>query len=405
MNSVHLGTNYLWISFESIILPLQLAAATRNSTPSFDLGVIAFVAISIGVLVSLFFGVLSDNHSILWGKRGPYIIFGTVFTIVAIIFGLEPIKSVIVVLAIFISIQIGSNISSGTYQPLLRDLVREGQRGTSAGINGIFTLVGTAMGLGLTGFLTSEGKISLSLMAIMVILLVTSLITTFTIRKDDLPMPPKGLHPLKIFVNIFEPNKTVSDFFWLVGASFLFFLGITGLSFFELYYFGDVLKSTDPSELVAISGIFVLVFSAISAGLFGSLSDRFGRWKLLILFTIVGGLATALIPAIPTFTNFLILGSFIGISYGAYFTVSKALASDMSPPEDAGKYMAYYNIAVGGSSGFSALFYGIILGLFGTSYRIGFTAMFEMSAVFYFLGLLLLYRIRQNHMHQNKLST
>ncbi|EQD59210.1 sugar transporter, partial [mine drainage metagenome] len=144
---------------------------------------------------------------------------------------------------------------------------------------------------------------------------------------------------------------------------------------------------------------------AISAGLFGSLSDRFGRWKLLILFTIVGGLATSLIPLIPTFTNFLILGSFIGISYGAYFTVSKALASDMSPPEDAGKYMAYYNIAVGGSSGFSALFYGIILEIFGTSYRIGFTAMFEMSAAFYFLGLLLLYTMRGSHRDPTKLLT
>jgi MFS family permease len=402
LNSVHLGTNYLWISFESLILPLQLEGATGASTPGLEMGVIAFIAIAVGVFFSLFSGVLSDNHSILWGKRGPYIIIGTLFTIVAVAFSLLPIKSVLVVFVIFLSIQIGSNISSGAYQPLLRDLIQENQRGTAAGINGVFTLTGTAMGLGLTGFLISVGVLPFSLMIIVIVLLATASITTLAIRRDDEPMPENAFHPLRIFLDIFNPNETSTDFFWLVGASFLFFLGITGLSFFELYYFSDVLMASDPASLVAISGIFVLVFSALGAALFGSLSDRYGRWKILLSSTVIAGFATALIPTIPTFTNFLILGSFIGISYGTYFTVSKALASDMAPPQDAGKYMAYYNIAVGGSSAFSTLFYGIVLEMFGTSYRIGFTAIFEMSAAFYFIGLFFLFRLRKNNRHANK---
>lgn len=403
LNSVHLGTNYLWISFESLILPLQLEVATGTSTPGLELGIIAFIAIAVGVFISLFSGVLSDNHSILWGKRGPYIILGSIFTVVAVAFSLIPIQSVLVVFVIFLSIQIGSNVSSGAYQPLLRDLIQENQRGTAAGINGVFTLAGTAMGLGLTGYLISAGVFSFSLIVIVIVLMGTAIITTLTVRKDDAALPRNTFHPLEVFLEIFNPNKTAPDFFWLVGASFLFFLGITGLSFFELYYFSDVLGSSDPAGLVAISGIFVLVFSALGAALFGSLSDRYGRWKILILSTITAGIATALIPSIPTFTNFLILGSFIGISYGTYFTVSKALASDMAPPEDAGKYMAYYNIAVGGSSAFSTLFYGIILDIFGTSYTTGFTTIFEISAAFYFIGLFFLYRLRRDRNNSNKL--
>lgn len=259
LNSVHLGTNYLWISFESLILPLQLEVATGTSTPAIELGIIAFVAIAVGVFFALFSGVLSDNHSILWGKRGPYIIIGSLLTVIAVAFSLIPLNSVLVVFVIFLSIQIGSNISSGAYQPLLRDLIQENQRGTSAGVNGVFTLAGTAMGLGLTGFMISAGLLPFSLVVIVVVLLATATITTLDIRRDDSPLPPSNFHPLKIFLDIFNPNETVRDFFWLVGASFLFFLGITGLSFFELYYFKDVLNASDPAGLVAISGIFVLV--------------------------------------------------------------------------------------------------------------------------------------------------
>jgi MFS family permease len=95
-------------------------------------------------------------------------------------------------------------------------------------------------------------------------------------------------------------------------------------------------------------------------------------------------------PFFPKFDIFVILGIFIATAYGIFFSVSKALASDLSPKEDAGKYMAYFNIGIGGSSAFSPLFYGIILDYFGTSYRTGFTYLFEIAASFYFFSLIFL---------------
>lgn len=390
LNSVHFGTNYLWISYESLILPLELEAVTGNSSPGLLLGIIAFITISIGVLFSLFAGVLSDGYSIMWGKRGPYVILGSIITIIAVALDLLPSLSILMVFIAFLFVQVGSNISSGAYQPLFRDLVSEKQRGRASGINGIYTLAGTAMGLGITGFLLSEGRMNLSLLIIMAILILTAVLTVNTIKREDKPIINGDFHPLKTFLSIFDPGEKVPKFFWLVGASFLFFPGISGLSFFELYYFKDVLHSSDPSELVAISGIFVLIFSAAGAVVFGILSDRYGRLRILIASTIIAGIATGLIPYFSTFTNFLILGSFIGAGYGIYFSVSKALASDLSPREDAGKYMAYYNISVGGSSALSTLFFGVLLDSFGSSFRLGFTAVFEMSALFYFLCLVLL---------------
>ncbi|WP_298275020.1 hypothetical protein [Ferroplasma sp.] len=60
MNAIHLGTNYLWISYESYILPIELLS--YNSSSLF-LGIIAFLGTALGVSVGLFFGTLSDKYN------------------------------------------------------------------------------------------------------------------------------------------------------------------------------------------------------------------------------------------------------------------------------------------------------------------------------------------------------
>ncbi|MCL4330937.1 MAG: MFS transporter [Candidatus Thermoplasmatota archaeon] len=390
LNAVHLGTNYLWISFESLILPIQLENVTGNDSTSLLLGIIAFIGISVGVVVSLFFGVLSDSRSILWGKRGPYIIIGSVAASISIAVDILLQNYIYGILLGYIFVQTGTNVSSAAYQPLFRDLVPEDQRGLASGINGIYTLLGNALGLGLSGYLMSLKMDTLALGIMGVTLLITSIITTHTIRHEDTPVHVPGTSLFGTFLEIFNPGGKSEGFFWLVGSAFLVFLGVTGLSFFELYYFEDVLKSANPAELVAVSGVFVLLFSAIGTAIFGFLSDRYGRWRMLLAAAVMGGTATALIPFFPKFDIFVILGIFIATAYGIYFSVSKALASDLSPREDAGKYMAYFNIGIGGSSAFSPLFYGIILDYFGTSYRTGFTYLFEIAASFYFFSLIFL---------------
>ena len=81
MNVIHMGTNYLWISFESYILPLELIIYHQNSL---FLGLIAFIGTSAGVFIGLLSGTSSDKYNILWGKRGPYILIGAILAIAAI---------------------------------------------------------------------------------------------------------------------------------------------------------------------------------------------------------------------------------------------------------------------------------------------------------------------------------
>jgi MFS family permease len=73
--------------------------------------------------------------------------------------------------------------------------------------------------------------------------------------------------------------------------------------------------------------------------------------------------------------------------------VSFALASDLSPREETGKYMAYANLAVGGAGITAPLIDGVLTYVFGVSSLLAFIAIFALSSVFYFVGAVALLKV------------
>ena len=258
--------------------------------------------------------------------------------------------------------------------------------------------MGNAAGIAITGYLNSQGRYADSIIIMMIVFLSSALFTTLTIRDDETSVHPKKFGFVTATREIFKPVKGYVTFFILVSGSFMFFLGITGLSFFEYYYFQDMLNIINPASYVAFAGVAVLLFSSLGAVSFGSLADRYGRKPFLIISPVISGVATALIPFLDNFTSFVIAGSFIGLGFGIFFSVSKAMASDLAPRNNEGKYMAYYNISVSESSAIASLIYGLILATFVSSKQ-GFMVVFEMSALFYLFSFVLLMEFnRKNDM-------
>lgn len=190
-----------------------------------------------------------------------------------------------------------------------------------------------------------------------------------------------------------KPRTVVRSFFWLVTGGFLIFLGSSGLMFFEAYYFESVLKIADPYGAIAIAGLMILSTAMISSVVFGFLSDRMGRRNLIIGAAVVAGVATLFVPFATSFYSFLLVASFLGAALGVFNSINFALASDLAPREETGKYMAYSNLAVGGANAIAPLADGLLLYIFGASSFLGFLAMFTMSSLFYFGGAALLFKV------------
>ncbi|NOL60536.1 MFS transporter [Ferroplasma acidiphilum] len=389
MNAIHLGTNYLWISYESYILPIELLSYDKSSL---FLGIIAFIGTALGVFIGLFFGTLSDKYNFGWGRRGPYIMAGAIFIVLSMFLNQLLTITLAGVLLGYIMIQVSSNVAVGAYQPLYADILSEDQRGKGTGIGGIFRLLGSMMGYGITGFLIDTQYRQYVIVLITVVVVITALLSTNTIKKSDLIIKRKKPGITKLFMDMFNLKNGLKNYIYVVVGSFMVFSGVIGLSFFELYFFKYILHYANPAYYVSIAGIVVLITSAFASFVFGVLSDKIGRKKILVYITVIGGIAMILIPEFEKFVYFLILGSIIGMSYGIFMSVSDALASDMAPGEETGKYMGYYNMATGGASSVSPLIYGLIL-YFSSSYSLGFRYVFYAAGGFFFIGFAMFYKI------------
>lgn len=92
-----------------------------------------------------------------------------------------------------------------------------------------------------------------------------------------------------------------------------------------------------------------LVSYMVFAPLFGMLGDRMSRWTLVGLGTIVGSLATGasgLAGAFDSFAFLLIMRCIVGISEAAYAPVAPAILSDLYSPEERGKTLSYFYVAI-----------------------------------------------------------
>lgn len=69
--ALNLGLNYLWISYNSLILPEQVIIAFPAPIRSIALGGIAAGGVALGVLMNLISGIISDGINTKIGSEGP----------------------------------------------------------------------------------------------------------------------------------------------------------------------------------------------------------------------------------------------------------------------------------------------------------------------------------------------
>ncbi len=119
----------------------------------------------------------------------------------------------------------------------------------------------------------------------------------------------------------------------------------------------------DLASAAAIGGLLSLAFAgmqALFAPLLGSLSDRFGRRKVLISSLVLTGLDYAILASAPVLWMFFVARLVSGMT-SATFSVANATLADLSSPE---KRAAYFGFT-GGAFGLGFVFGPVIGGLLG----------------------------------------
>ncbi|HTX78706.1 MAG TPA: MFS transporter [Longilinea sp.] len=383
---VMLGANFIWTSYNSILLPTMVEkVATANR--GMIVGLIGFFGTLVGITVSILAGIISDHTASRWGKRTPSILVGTLLTLplMALLAIFYPPAMPLIVIG-FIGMQFLTNVANGAWWPLLVDVVPEEQRGTASGLQGMLTLIGAALGIELVSYLNSSGQTGLALWIIGIVFAATGVVAAWVLRGKDKPaVETQKVSLLTIVKNMFTVRTRVAVFFWVVLSALLANMGMNSLQFFARYFFETYFPTVSPDFGFGLMGGISLIFTMVSAVVSGILSDKIGRRTIILGALYICAVMTILMGFTSDFVLFMVFAAIRSAATGPIVAVVPALASGLAPEDEAGQYMAYNNLSTGLSGALSALVFGVIL---TTMTKTTFLILYIISAVLFLVGAL-----------------
>jgi len=368
VNIFGFALNALWNPMSTTVMPLLVLNFVAESQKNTYLGIITFLGLVLAMIVQPLAGSVSDRSTFTWGRRRPYILLGSILSILLLMsMGLA--NSLIAVLLIYCLLQISSNIAHGPWQGFIPDLVPDNKRGIASGVKGIVELLGAVVGIQLVGYFLSQRFVAdeatkqfLALGIIAIIMLGAMLATILTVKEKP------GLGGTKFSIvqtlhNTFRIYvKTNTSFVFFLLSRFLFLMPLIVVRTFGLYFLKDVLEIADPvamtSDLMVVVGVAILVVVYPA----GHLADRIGRRPIVIASGLIGALGFAILLLFHTYSYIMLAGALLGIANGGFMSASWAMATDLLTKGEEARYLGLTNLATGGACAIAA-FAGPIIDL------------------------------------------
>ena len=357
LNSYWAGLSFMWTGLHVIILPAVLLHFVPDQRKNTYLGLLTFVGLLLAAVVQPLAGALSDRWSSRWGRRRPLILLGTLLDLGFL--GLIGWAGGLWALALgYIGLQVTSNLAHGALQGLMPDRVPPQQLGRASGVKTMMDMAGTVLASLVLGRIvtpaTRQPALAIAAVAGMLALGATA---TLTGTREV----PRIRESCVLRWRTFWADFTRVDlrrhaaYAWLIASRFVFLLGMYGVQAFAQYYLRDRLQVPNPpkaaGDLMAVL-VGTLVLSALGSGW---LSDRWGRKRVLALASGVTSAGSLLLLAGRTLHELMVFGSVFGVGLGMFLSANWALANDLAPQEDAGKFLGLTNLATAGAAALGRL--------------------------------------------------
>lgn len=400
LNAYWVGLSFKWNALHPIILPAVLLNYVPNSQKNTYLGLLTFAGLVIAMFVQPLSGALSDGWISKWGRRRPLIVIGTLFDLVFLSI-LAWTGGLVWLIVGYIGLQFSSNLAQGPAQGLLPDQVPPEQLGVASAWKNFMDMASLIIASLAAGRLLDPVTRNPTLIVVVLMgtIAVSAAITIFGVHESPSlsGRGDGGKEDLKTFRSEFFHIDFRSNqaYWWLIAERFLFLLGIYGVQAFAQYYLQDVIRVPDPpkqtGDLLAILTLALVVLVLVG----GWLTDKFGAKRILFIASLLaaGGMLLMLIPR--DMPGLMLFGGVLGAGIGLFLTANWALANQLAPGEEAGKFLGLTNLATAGSGALARLEGPALDWLNGlwVGEWVGYTAMFIFGAVCMLASLLLLSRI------------
>ena len=437
-----LALGFLWLPLGSQVLPILILHIVGDANKGTGVAILE----GLGTFVSVFWqpviGALSDRTNSRFGRRKPYIVVGTVGSIVFLAFMAvaaahqpkDPDPAVflapgyLLLMALYFLLQLSTNAAQGPYQGLLPDVVPEEERSRASGFVGAGNLLGLAIGFYAAGTFMSISRPDLALVA-MAAVLAGSMLAVVLGFPDRVKPDPKLLTSWRdVLIGTFQisPRK-YGDFLWLMVSRLTILIAIAGLQRYAVFYFKDVFypgSGTHREELASVAArdlqVVIVLFALLVSLPAAELSHRTGRKPIILGAALVGALGTVGLivspfPFLPgfmvsfasglfslpaTLSQALYFGILVGVAAGAFLAVDWAFMIDVIPHDEAGRFLGFSNIATAGSGVIAGFIGGFLIDYFNGRGQIfgqpgGYPATFIVYIVSFIVGGVAIFKVRE----------
>ena len=336
------------------------------------------------------FGTLSDRTRTRFGKRTPFILFGTVaavamMVILALLTEYESFAGFFVCLMILLVVMSVYRSPAVAYMP---DVTPKPLRSKG---NAVINLVGYIGGIFATVAMTlevksttlSDGSIEYNsfipiFMTIAVFMLITVLIMVFTLNENKIVREAKIGETAEERASSGEklPKPVMRSLLFILASVFLWFTAYNGVTtsfsrYFENRYGIDAGGSSMYLTVATIAAIASFVP-------LGVISSKLGRKKTILLGIILMTVCYLGIFAMPSAgIAMYAVFALIGIGWAGINVNSFPMVVEMCHSSDVGKYTGYYYAFSMAAQIFTPLFSGILITKLGYNILLPYAAVFS----------------------------
>ena len=369
-----------------------------NFAPELEVGRILFLlSIPVAVLSILIqptVGAISDYTVSRWGRRKPYIVFGSLLDLVFLA-GIATANNVLILGVFAALLAISTNIARGPFQGYVPDLIAERQVGMASALVGLMQILGNVTGFLLVTIAVAFHRMELAIAAVAIVELITMAAVVIRVSPGLPPLDRRGRSWLEIAKTAWGADiLRERSYVWLVVSRLFFLMGGAMLVNLVITYLKQThnLSKEDANGTNTILLVVVVIANLIAIVPSARISDRIGR-KPVIYASCVVGAAGLLIAAAAPSVPFLFVGAFLfGASAGTFLAVDWALITDIIPRASSGRYMGLSNVATGSSTVFAVMTGGLTLDLVNGIFGVGTgpRAAYVLGAAYYVVAMICL---------------
>lgn len=204
--------------------------------------------------------------------------------------------------------------------------------------------------------------------------------------------------PIKQVFKSFKKWKDNKQIFIFLIALYLINDGLSTLVYFTSIFASTTLGLTSKEILNAF--LFLQIVAVPATIIFTIISEKIGYIKMLILTVIFWILIGISFLAVNSVTQFYILALFVGLVIGTTPALGRAILSKyLENRKDASEFFGFHTFASRTSAVVGPLLFGVISAATGNQ-KIALSSL----SVFFFLGLILLWKIRKFDFKTNEIE-